>query len=553
MRNIKRTFSIILIFIFSISFAFSQQKSTDKITIDGISYFLHKVKKRESLYAIAKLYGVEIMDIKKANPKIKAKLRRGKTLKIPILDTNFIYHKITKGQTIYSVAKLYNVTEEDIIVNNPNIKNGLGEGNLLKIPKKNAQNSDNIIFEEDNKDNPGDINSVIDYVDNPCEQFKYEGQAFKVALLLPLYLKDNANMRIIGSEEEKRIKFFYNSKIFIEYYEGTLLALDSLRKLGISIDLQVYDTENNTQKVKEIASLPEIAEMDLIIGPVYAKNISIVADKIAGQNINIISPLDSKDSIIHSVSNLFQVNASSGMRINKMADYINKIDNKNIIIVHTKTSKEKKLIEILEQKLSRNGDTTSSLKTLFFKKNSEIYKLQSLLSRESANIIIVPSDDEVVVTNLMSKLSPLSEKFSLTVFGSRRWETFSNMDFEYYSLLNIHYHANTYIDDFSEEMFNFENKFKNVFEYKPSDYAIHGFDIMFYFANVMKNYGKHFNLCINNDKMKQKGLHTDFNFKKTSENGGFENNTVYLIKYNDDYYARLVDTTKDVIYIFEED
>ena len=297
-----------------------------------------------------------------------------------------------------------------------------------------------------------------------------------------LYLEKEESYPDMG-EDEKRIKFYYNSKIFIEYYEGTLVALDSLRKLGISIDLQVYDTENNTQKVKEIASLPEIAEMDLIIGPVYAKNISIVADKIAGKNINIISPLDSKDSIIHSVSNLFQVNASSGMRINKMADYINKIDNKNIIIVHTETSKEKKLIEILEQKLSRNGDTTSSLKTLFFKKNSEIYKLQSLLSRESANIIIVPSDDEVVVTNLMSKLSPLAEKFSLTVFGSRRWETFSNMDFEYYSLLNIHYHANTYNDDFSEELFNFENKFKNIFECKPSDYAIHGFDIMFYFID----------------------------------------------------------------------
>ena len=38
---------------------------------------------------------------------------------------------------------------------------------------------------------------------------------------------------------------------FVVYYEGLLLAVDSLRNMGTSIELSVYDTGNGTKKVKE--------------------------------------------------------------------------------------------------------------------------------------------------------------------------------------------------------------------------------------------------------------------------------------------------------------
>jgi len=549
MINKKQLFLILIVLLSSIFPSFAQQKSSDKVTIDGISYFLHKVNKKESLYAISKLYDVDANDIRIANPTMGADLKSGKTIKVPIFDKNYTYHSIEKGETLYSIAKYYEIDENIIIKENPTTSQSLRAGELLKIPKL---RSDNItVIEPDNTDNPGDITSVIKRVDNPCGEFTYEGQAFKVALLLPLYLKENADLTLVGSDEKKRIKYFSNSKIFIDYYQGTLIALDSLSKLGISIELHVYDTENNPEKVKQIASKPEILTMDLIIGPIYSKNIKILAEKLSGKSINMVSPLDSKDSLTSNISNLFHVNSSNLTRIEKMAEYINKIENNNIIIVHSDTFEEREQIITLEKTLKLQND--SELKKVYFKKNSEVYGIQSKLDITKNNIIIVTSNNEVVVTNLMSQLSKLNERFVFAVFGSRKWETFSNMDFEYYSKLNIIYHSSTFEDNLSLDRQKFEKKCNAIFNQLPTEYTEHGFDVMYYFGNLLKTYGKQFDLCLNSKKEKVDALHTYFDFEKLENGAGFENKNVYLIRYNDDFFARKIDTDKKHVFTLKDE
>ena len=82
---------------------------------------------------------------------------------------------------------------------------------------------------------------------------------------------------------------------FVEYYEGLLLAVDSLRNMGTSIELSVYDTGNGTKKVKEILKEDALSNANLIIGAVQNDQIGLIADFAQKHNIKYVIPFTSKN------------------------------------------------------------------------------------------------------------------------------------------------------------------------------------------------------------------------------------------------------------------
>ena len=121
---------------------------------DGFS--VHKVKsRRETAYFIAKEYGITVEELYEYNPDVK-RFKRGEILKIPYWDTEkteqtveektgtqteessgekqVISHQVASGETLYSLARKYNVSEQDILRLNPNASN-LKAGAVIYIPK----------------------------------------------------------------------------------------------------------------------------------------------------------------------------------------------------------------------------------------------------------------------------------------------------------------------------------------------------------------------------------------------------------------------------------
>jgi LysM repeat protein len=115
------------------------------------NYKTHKVEKGQSLYAIAKLYNVELNSIIMENPDAIDGIKTGQELKIPItksspvkkenqqpeknssIQPNSTSHKVIKGETIYSICKKYNLNQEQLISLNPILKDGLKEGQFLNV------------------------------------------------------------------------------------------------------------------------------------------------------------------------------------------------------------------------------------------------------------------------------------------------------------------------------------------------------------------------------------------------------------------------------------
>lgn len=141
----KHILSFILCLVSFVTLA--QTKSTDIKTINGKKYYIHKVEKGQSLYAIAKTYNMDVNSILAENDEAIDGLNAGQELKIPFeslmkittvaIDTNkYMYHKIQKGETVYAITKKYNIDDKIINTLNPSISKGIKEGEYLIVGEK---------------------------------------------------------------------------------------------------------------------------------------------------------------------------------------------------------------------------------------------------------------------------------------------------------------------------------------------------------------------------------------------------------------------------------
>lgn len=123
------------------------QISKNKVIIDGTVYYIHIVKKGQTLYSISKTYKVPEESIINENPGADISLQEGQALKIPVAfkytevqltdHENYIYHIIKPGQTLYFLTKEYNISLEEIERHNPEVKyDSLQINQVIKIPRK---------------------------------------------------------------------------------------------------------------------------------------------------------------------------------------------------------------------------------------------------------------------------------------------------------------------------------------------------------------------------------------------------------------------------------
>ena len=271
--NSNRTFCLSLVFclLFSFSAHAQEKESTDihktrsSAIINGLKYYLHTVEKGQTLFAISKFYKCDVNDIVIDNPEAIDGIKPGQILKILInkkpaeLSANdtghFILHKVEKGQTLYSITKQYGVSQEKIKVLNPELKEGLKVNQFIKIPSLKTK-TDSVITDQNvkpvivnlaNSSNGNTINTT-DAADRSSLGYKnYKGEKkeeYAIAFFLPFHA-DEAN----AIELEKIIKgdaqFSNKTNVALQFYEGAILAIDSLKKQNLNAKIFFYDINCN--------------------------------------------------------------------------------------------------------------------------------------------------------------------------------------------------------------------------------------------------------------------------------------------------------------------
>lgn len=529
----------------------------DNQAADEAKFRYHKIEKGETLYSIAKRYNVATETLLAFNPKSRYGLQIGQILTIPNNrqghadqeDSNFHYHTVVSGETLFSLAQQYGISIKQIQLFNPETKTELKAGTTLKLPKSSYSDTEKLpISKYGDPIRPTGIADPNYFVEEgviPCFDFQYRSNAkFKVALMLPLFIEQNLQaIRNYDGKPGSR-KFIGISDRFVEFYEGTLLAVNQLKYEGVSIDLHVFDTQNSETEVYKILNDNDFSTFDLIIGPVYSKNFKIVARAAKRYRTNIISPLSKNTGNLINNPFAFQAIPSDATQIRRTSDLISKLYDSTVVIVHNGTKEELSNIEIYKNKMvksfaSRDDIDEIAVKVIDFNFGGK-KTLEDAFSLAQKNIVLIPDNKEAFVTNVVEQLYLFSEDYDITLIGSPNWENFQNINISHLRRMSFNYTSPFHVDYKHWKTKQFIKKYRNTYKTEPGLSAFQGYDISYFFLSALKDYGKNFQFCLQKyDKQtKQKGIIFDFNFSRTGTFNGFENKGVHFLTYDTDYQLK---------------
>ena len=537
---------LLLVFCIISSFLFAQdiKKSNVFIKIDGKEYYVHTVKKKETLYRIAKSYNVSTEEIVINNPEAKNKIKVGQKLQIPNFSTppkqvvteEIIEYKVEKGDNISAIARKFETTKEIIFSANPGLTDKIKPDQLIKIPVKISKVPETVKTETEPEPEPSEI---ISY---DCGEPKFL-DSYNIALMVPFYLDDMYKIKTEGIAIKEKDASDYASFTFIQFYEGVLMALDSLKKKGFSAKIYVYDVDDDSSSAINILNKPELAKMHLIIGPFHESSQKVIARFAKKHDIKMLDPVSMEDNILKGNPLLFKASPSTTMQLKQLAVYIaEKYPTKPIIIVHNNEDNDKKYCQIFEnslnQELKKIGKKDSSYHKVIYR-NSGISGVTKVMSKVDTNIVITLSNGEVFVTGYVSNLYKVSNDYKMIVFGLPTWKSFDNIETDYLQNINLHMFSPSFIDYMDENVKQFILSYRQQYKTEPDKYAFLGYDLgMFFFSAFMK-YGLHFEKCV--DKMSGNYLQSNYRFRKTSNKDGFDNSFLNIYRYEE---YRFIDSRK---------
>jgi len=457
---------------------------------------------------------------------------------------SYYIHTIKKGQTLYMISRAYGADVNEVIRENPEVKEGIYAGQKIRIPvtksdepiKKNVKpvvpkqkEPVNPLPSPTTPTTPPTPQEAVPEIVLPCGQNTAAKRSiYNVALMIPLYLNeiDQVNMDTVPVNLEET----YNSLRFIQFYEGFKIALDSLQMSGAKINIYVYDAVKDTNATHWMISKSEMKKMDLIIGLMYSRNFQIVAEFARKYNIPIVNPISERDQIIEGNPMVLKVRPSLKSQVPELVEYISKsFQNGNIIIIRD--------VQFIDTEQPEN------LKQACLDKSMNVHLINGyggafeVFSREKENILVVFSDNKVFTLELFTKLNEFRNDYKLTIIGLPHWDEMEGLEPEYLVNLKTHMLAASFIDYDDPEVKKFVLRYQDSYKIDPDILAFQGFDIAFYFLSALIKYGKAFDHCI--CEFRLKSLKTVFHFLQSPGNG-FENQHWEMYKFEDYRVKRVI-------------
>ncbi len=538
---------------------------------DGKIYYSHVVLEKQTLFSIAKAYGVSVDDICNANPDYDLKnagLKKNSIILIPVVasqdggktvasqkaDTQIDDKSQAKAETaskssgkkngddVVHTAKWYEDIEDiafkysvpvDVLMK----YNGLSSKKLknrqkLRIPSAEEVNriqaelgtrkvvSDKAgsydsatqeKSETESKDNGRRDNSRYNH--NPVGRSK-----ISALLMMPF----NANET--------------PSESSMDFYSGALMAVKKLSDEGISTDLSVYDANGSSVPVTS----ERLRVSDFCIGPLKTEGLEKVLT-LAPEDTYVVSPLDHKTAgLISGHNNFIQAPTSQSTQYSDLVNWL-KSENTGadkVIVLSEKGAAANSSVTLMNSIIDASGIHCSRYSYNILEGRNAVNVLSGLMTTGGTNRVIINSESEAFVNDAVRNLGMLVyRKYKICLYSTSKIRSFETIDVENLHDLNTRISTAYYIDYDNPSTRDFILSYRALYNAEPSQFAFQGYDLTYYLIKANATYGDAWieMATRNNSAM----LQTDFRFIK-SENGGYSNIGVRRIVYGPDYSIRIV-------------
>lgn len=427
-------------------------------------------------------------------------------------------HKVKSKETVFGIARSYGLTLPELINANPE----------MSAPDYKLMKGDEIVI-------PYAINDPHAVIDSTASTVSQETAAktkkrddmrkrgLRVGVMLPLH-NDNGD-----------------GKRMIEYYRGVLLACDSLKKDGVSVDIHAWNTAEGSDISKTLAD-PSAADCDVIIGPLYSKQMAQLSDFVAENDIKLLIPFSINAPQISYNANIFQVyQAPDDYNDAVINAFVERFAGCHAIFIdcNDSTSKKGAFTMTLRKRLENEGRDVSvtSLKT---PEESFIKAFRT----DQHNVVVLNTGRSPELNVAIAKLKGVmaaAPEIAVTLFGYTEWLMYTKYNLDNFFELDTYIPSNFYYDPVAARTGSIERDYRRSFHEDMMQalprFAITGFDHAYFFLSGLHKYGRKF--CGEEGALNYPAVQTPLRFEQTT-GGGYRNTALLFVHYLTDKRTEVI-------------
>jgi len=541
----------------------------------------HYVKSGESVYGIAKAYNVTEKDLLASNPSISNGVKEGDVLNIPnkLVSDNqgqYIFHTLTEGESLFSIAKKYNTTIEQLLESNPGISgNNLIENEVIRIIPNTtkdvvmSKSYDQFITYVVNKNDT--YESVAAAYGITVEQLKSANpKQKKLKKGKTIYIPQKSIDKIVVStsaltqqqlenEYKGKLDDIYddvitpnknnsidisiilpfqlemkeqtrNARNYVEFYQGFSIALDSIgKKLTKPLNLNVYDTKHSLDVTDSILNISTLKNSDLIIAPSEPKQLERILNYGKANNIDILNCFATQNDDYISNSRVLQANIPSpylNARINEYLD--NKFKDYVLVFLEDPQEENKDIYDEIKQHAS------------MAKHQNKTITVSSELSGKSLSNYLEPGSSYIFIPS--NGKASLLKKFAtglrdakntrvdceLVLLGHPEYTMYMKGYKDLFMSIDTYIYSRFYLPEDNNSVTEFNNKYVKLFHSKPTNstpnMSVFGFDIGMFLVNAYAN-----GYVPGQKESVYNGIQTNFDFERANNWAGYINKSVRIM------------------------
>ena len=422
-------------------------------------------------------------------------------------------HKVKKKETIFGISRMYEITIEELINANPEMKEPgyeLKKGDVIRIPYpgQTAKNTE--------------VNQAATST-NYKKSDDLRGRAINLGVMLPLHDINGDGRRMV------------------EYYRGVLMACDSLKKEGISVNVHAWNTAEDCD-INKVLSDKAAADCDLIIGPLYSKQMDALSDFVEKNDIRLLIPFSINAPQLTTNQNIFRVWQSPN-EVNEatIGHFLDRFKGYHPIFIDCNDSTSKK--GLFTAGLRRQLEQRDILYSLTNLKSVEA-DFSKAFSRTQPNVVILNTGRSQELGVAFSKINGLkvnNPELDITMFGYADWLLYTRTHLDNYYKYNTYIPSVFYYDPLSNGSKRMQQKFRWNFHADMQNslprFAITGFDHAYFFLKGMQQYGRSFSGAAG--MLGYPAIQTPLQFERYG-NGGFRNKTMLFVHYTPEHRVEVI-------------
>ena len=413
-------------------------------------------------------------------------------------------YQVKKKDTLYGIAKKYNISVDALIEANPEMKvDGfeLKKGSYVCIP-----------YAASGTSGQTSATPVRTLIQTASRQFS--GKTVRVGVMLPLHDVDGDGRRIT------------------EFYRGMLMACDSLRAEGMNIDIHAWNV-NIDADITNFIKQPGAAKCDIIFGPLYSKQVHALAEFCKARDIQMVIPFSITGDDVSMYKQIFQVYQTNDRQTNNSIEtFLKLFPNCHPVFIDC------------NDKTSTKGNFTFGLRTRLESHNigygitnigssDDLFAKQ--FSQNSQNIVILNTGRSPELTLALNKLAILKANnptLKIKLFGYTEWMMYLGIDEAKFHEFDTYIPSTFYYNPASPRTQSLTRSYRQWFKTDMQNalprFALTGYDYAQFFLRGFAKYGKAFRGVKNQNSWK--AVQAPLRFKQVGA-AGMQNDFFQLVHF----------------------